>query len=55
MLAIITRLLSSPCEPTKAQITAKEFVLSLSIGLMQVYTNRYNGERKFTTFFRNPL
>ena len=32
------KLQCSPCEPTKAQITAKEFDMSLFIGLLQVYT-----------------
>ena len=46
-----TKLQCSPCEPTKAHITAKEFVMSLLIGLLQVYVQfGHNGERKFTTF-----
>lgn len=35
-----TKLQCSPCEPTKAQITAKEFDMSLFIGLLQVYTHK---------------
>lgn len=36
------KLQRSSCEPTKAHITTKEFVMSLSIGLLQVYSHSGN-------------